>query len=94
MLGLGLGVEALIFFLSAFEPQHLEYQWDNVFVELEEDWDGEAHTVFGTTGNAVNNNSNISSPLMDEAMSNDAAYFEPYIRDLKAHRFAAMRFQN
>jgi gliding motility-associated protein GldL len=49
MLGLGLGVEALIFFLSAFEPQHLDYQWDNVFVELEEDWDGETKTKFGTT---------------------------------------------
>ena len=49
MLGLGLGVEALLFFLSAFEPQHLEYQWDNVFVELEEDWDGETKTKFGTT---------------------------------------------
>ena len=49
MLGLGLGVEALIFFLSAFEPQHLEYQWDNVFVELDEEWDGETRTKFGTT---------------------------------------------
>ena len=28
--------------------------------------------------------------MMDEAMSNDAAYFEPYFRDLKAHRFAAI----
>ena len=28
--------------------------------------------------------------MMDEAMSNDAAYFEPYLRDLKAHRFAAI----
>lgn len=28
--------------------------------------------------------------MMDEAMSNDAAYFEPYIRDLKARRFAAI----
>ena len=36
MLALGLGVEALIFFLSAFEPQHLDYAWDNVFVELDE----------------------------------------------------------
>ena len=55
MLALGLGIEAVIFFLSAFEPQHVDYAWDNVFVELEEDWDGEKHTVFGTTGNAVNN---------------------------------------
>lgn len=66
MLGLGLGVEALIFFLSAFEPQHLDYQWDNVFVELEEDWDGETRTKFGTTNAG---NSSISSPAMDEAMA-------------------------
>ena len=28
--------------------------------------------------------------MMDEAMSNDAAYFEPYLRDLRSHRFAAI----
>ena len=28
--------------------------------------------------------------MMDEAMSNDAAYFEPYFRDLKNHRFGAI----
>ena len=28
--------------------------------------------------------------MMDEAMANNAAYFEPYFRDLKAHRFAAI----
>ncbi len=50
MLGIGLGVEALIFFLSAFEPQHLEYSWDNVFVELGEEWDGEEKTVFAVEG--------------------------------------------
>jgi len=50
MLALGLGIEALIFFMSAFEPQHMEYAWDNVFVELEEDWDGKTKTQFATTG--------------------------------------------
>lgn len=50
MLALGLGVEALIFFLSAFEPQHLDYAWDNVFVELDEDWDGVQKTQFASTG--------------------------------------------
>ena len=50
MLALGLGVEALIFFLSAFEPQHLDYAWDNVFVELDEDWDGVQKTQFATLG--------------------------------------------
>ena len=44
MLALGLGIEALIFFMSAFEPQHVDYSWDNVFVELEEDWDGKTRT--------------------------------------------------
>lgn len=28
--------------------------------------------------------------MMDEAMANDAAYFEPYIADVKAHRFAVI----
>ena len=65
MLGLGLGVEALIFFLSAFEPQHLEYQWDNVFVELDEDWNGEERTKFGTTTEI---NANFNTPQMDDAL--------------------------
>ena len=53
MLALGLGIEALIFFMSAFEPQHVDYAWDNVFVELEEDWDGKTRTQFATTGAAA-----------------------------------------
>ena len=66
MLGLGLGVEALIFFLSAFEPQHLEYQWDNVFVELEEDWDGETRTTFGTTNAGGGAVTNVDSAMIDK----------------------------
>ena len=66
MLGLGLGVEALIFFLSAFEPQHLEYQWDNVFVELEEDWDGETRTKFGTTNAGGGAVTNMDSAMIDK----------------------------
>ena len=50
MLALGLGVEAVIFFMSAFEPQHMEFAWDNVFVELDENWDGKQKTQFATTG--------------------------------------------
>lgn len=94
MLGLGLGVEALIFFLSAFEPQHLDYQWDNVFVELDEDWDGEAHTVFGTTGNAGNANNNISSPLMDEAMSNAASATNNYAKAMEQATKSITDFAN
>ena len=76
MLGLGLGVEALIFFLSAFEPQHLEYQWDNVFVELEEDWNGEDRTVFGTSGNG--GGSSINTPEMNHAMEQAMAATHDY----------------
>ena len=34
MLGLGMGTEALIFFFSAFEPLHVEYNWALVYPEL------------------------------------------------------------
>ena len=66
MLGIGLGVEALIFFMSAFEPQHIEYAWDNVFVELEEDWDGVTRTQFATTG--ANGKSGEPVSDIEEAM--------------------------
>ena len=66
MLAIGLGVEAVIFFMSAFEPQHVEYAWDNVFVELEEDWDGTTKTQFATTGSATKN---VAAPSdVEEAM--------------------------
>ena len=82
MLALGLGIEAIIFFLSAFEPQHVDYAWDNVFVELEEDWDGETKTQFGTT-NTSNVANNISSPLMDEAMNNAMAATNGYAKAME-----------
>ena len=66
MLALGLGIEALIFFMSAFEPQHMEYAWDNVFVELEEDWDGVQRTQFATTG--ANGKSGEPISDVEEAM--------------------------
>lgn len=34
MLIVGLGTEALIFFFSAFEPLHVEYDWSLVYPEL------------------------------------------------------------
>ena len=66
MLALGLGIEALIFFMSAFEPQHVEYAWDNVFVELEEDWDGTTKTQFATTGATGKSGAPVSD--VEEAM--------------------------
>jgi gliding motility-associated protein GldL len=40
MLAIGLGVEAIIFFLSAFEPRHAEPDWSKVYPELAEEYDG------------------------------------------------------
>ena len=40
MLGVGLSVEAVIFFLSAFEPPHHEVDWTKVYPELSEDYEG------------------------------------------------------
>ena len=92
MLGLGLGVEALIFFLSAFEPQHLDYQWDNVFVELEEDWDGETRTKFGTTNEG--GTASVNSPLMDEAVSNAMAATNGYTRAMEQATRSISDFAN
>jgi gliding motility-associated protein GldL len=66
MLAIGLGVEAVIFFMSAFEPVHMDYEWYNVFVELEEDWDGVEKTQFATSGVA---GKNVAAPTdVEEAM--------------------------
>jgi gliding motility-associated protein GldL len=69
MLGVGLGVEAIIFFLSAFEPVHLDYKWDNVFVELEDEWDGESRTKFGATNAGSGAVSNMENKILDEMFS-------------------------
>lgn len=40
MLAIGLTTEAIIFFLSAFEPMHKEPDWAKVYPELADDYDG------------------------------------------------------
>jgi gliding motility-associated protein GldL len=42
MLGVGLTTEAIIFFLSAFEPKHKDPDWAKVYPELADDYDGPA----------------------------------------------------
>ncbi|MBO4328630.1 MAG: gliding motility protein GldL [Bacteroidales bacterium] len=66
MLALGLGVEAVIFFMSAFEPQHIEYAWDNVFEELDEEWDGVTRTKFGTTVSGSAAATNMDAAMVDK----------------------------
>ncbi len=55
MLVAGLSTEAFIFFTSAFEPLHEEYDWSLVYPELagledEDELDGKAQGGFGSTG--------------------------------------------
>ena len=40
MLAVGLSTEAIIFFLSAFEPKKSEPDWTKVYPELDEDFQG------------------------------------------------------
>ena len=55
MLGLGLSVEAIIFFLSAFEPKKAEHDWSKIYPELAEDYDGAvgARSVKGKSDGSV-----------------------------------------
>jgi len=48
MLILGMGCEAAIFFFSAFEPLHVEYDWSLVYPELAGMDDLESRTVTGS----------------------------------------------
>jgi len=45
MLIIGLGTEAVIFFLSAFEPKHAEVDWSKVYPELSEEYEGPSNTT-------------------------------------------------
>ncbi|MCX2478808.1 gliding motility protein GldL [Pedobacter sp. MC2016-15] len=45
MIGIGLGVEAFLFFLTGFFPPAPEPAWDRVYPELNEDFSGELPTV-------------------------------------------------
>lgn len=44
LLGFGLGIEAIIFFLSAFEPKAHEPDWSKVYPELADDYEGPVAT--------------------------------------------------
>jgi gliding motility-associated protein GldL len=65
MLGIGLSVEAVIFFLSAFEPKHHEPDWAKVYPELADDYDGPTSTPKRVTSG---NNTGVSAS-MDKMMA-------------------------
>jgi gliding motility-associated protein GldL len=60
MLMIGLSVEAGIFFLSAFEPKHAEFDWSKVYPELSEEYEGPA----APTASRISNRPDGSSPLL------------------------------
>ena len=45
IIGIGLGVEAFLFFIMGFVPPHKEPEWHKVYPELSEDYDGELPQV-------------------------------------------------
>ncbi|MEJ2006028.1 MAG: gliding motility protein GldL, partial [Cyclobacteriaceae bacterium] len=65
MLMIGLSTEALIFFLSAFEPPHKEVDWAKVYPELAEDFEG---TVPARVSNKPNGVS--ASQQLDKMLEN------------------------
>lgn len=60
MLGIGLTVEAVIFFLSAFEPAHKDPDWAKVYPELADDYDGPPATSRQVSGG---NNTGVSASM-------------------------------
>lgn len=60
MLVIGLTTEAVIFFLSAFEPKHREIDWAKVYPELADDYDGPPAT---TRQVASGSNSGVSASM-------------------------------
>lgn len=73
MLGLGLTTEAVIFFLSSFEPKEKELDWTKVYPELLEDYDGNSaatrNTAQGPVGEKLEEmfaQAKIDSALIDK----------------------------
>ena len=64
MLIVGLGTEALIFALSAFQPQHKEHDWALVYPELNEGYDP------STGGNSLDNNGKGLTMKLDDMLKN------------------------
>jgi gliding motility-associated protein GldL len=53
MLIVGLGTEAVIFFLSAFQPQHKEHDWSLVYPELNEGYDPSTGAIADNSGKGL-----------------------------------------
>ncbi len=63
MLAIGLGVEAVIFFLSAFEPPHKDPDWSKVYPELSEDYSGPINSPRISSGGGASKGDNVAQKL-------------------------------
>jgi len=66
MLMIGLTVEAIIFFLSSFEPAHSDPDWTKVYPELADDYDG------GSKARLSNKSGGLSPTQQIDKMMEDA----------------------
>jgi len=71
MLGVGLTTEAVIFFLSAFEPKHPEPDWSKVYPELADDYDGPPATSRAAVPQATGVSAQMDKMLADAKIGPD-----------------------
>lgn len=71
MLIIGLGTEAMIFFLSAFDPTHEDPDWSLVYPELAEDFDGQPREVAGSGGAGISGTQELDMMLEDAKIGNE-----------------------
>lgn len=66
MLIIGLGTEAIIFFLSAFDPMHEDPDWSLVYPELAEDYNGDPRGIVTGGGSGSSSTQELDS-MLEEA---------------------------
>jgi len=71
MLGVGLSTEAVIFFLSAFEPKHREPDWAKVYPELADDYDGPSAQPRAAVPQATGASAQMDKMLQDAKVGPD-----------------------
>lgn len=72
MLIVGLSTEAVIFFLSAFQPQHKEHDWSLVYPELSEGYDPSTGNASFSTDNGKGLTRKLDDMLKDANVTPEA----------------------
>ncbi len=70
MLIVGLGTEALLFVMFAFAPQHKDPEWERVYPQLAEDWDGQYEDEEYAEDGLVATSGNGLTAKMDDMLAN------------------------